>query len=190
MSKPQNEIDKEYLELQKRYKNIQNDRKAYNEETQAQLKKHKNIIEKLQNENFRVKSSTTTTQRNFFKASEEIKQLKGKIEEQKASREKVEQDIIVLQKNRVIKQKNISNVAEEKQAQFQKQIRILENRLEMANQKFNEAIAKNKKLRENIDSLRRERVIFDNIYRKLEKELHSKREKMANTDPNLYFGYE
>jgi len=35
-------------------------------------------------------------------------------------------------------------------------------------------------LRENIDSLRRERVIFDNIYRKLEKELHNKRKDMAN----------
>lgn len=35
-------------------------------------------------------------------------------------------------------------------------------------------------MRENIDSLRRERVIFDNIYRKLEKELHNKRKDMAN----------
>jgi hypothetical protein len=48
------------------------------------------------------------------------------------------------------------------------------------NQKFNVAISKNKDLREGIDSLRRERVIFDNIYRKLEKELHKKREEMAN----------
>jgi len=42
------------------------------------------------------------------------------------------------------------------------------------------AISKNKELREQIDSLRRERVIFDNIYKKLEKELHKKREEMAN----------
>ncbi len=61
-----------------------------------------------------------------------------------------------------------------------KQIKILENRLDKANQKFNEAIAHNKNLRESIDSLRRERVIFDNIYRKLEKELHNKRKDMAN----------
>lgn len=70
------------------------------------------------------------------------------------------------------------------------QIRILENRLDKANQKFNEAIAKNKKLRESIDSLRRERVIFDNIYRKLEKELHSKREKMANIIETANTAYE
>jgi len=56
----------------------------------------------------------------------------------------------------------------------------LENWLDKVNQKFNVAISKNKDLRESIDSLRWERVIFDNIYRKLEKELHNKREEMAN----------
>ena len=40
-------------------------------------------------------------------------------------------------------------------------VKILENRLDKANQKFNEAIAINKNLRQQIDSLRRERVIFD-----------------------------
>ena len=72
------------------------------------------------------------------------------------------------------------NATKENQANIQKQIRILENRLDKANQKFNEAIASNKKLREEIDNLRRERVIFDNIYKKLEKELHDKRKEMAN----------
>lgn len=72
------------------------------------------------------------------------------------------------------------NAAQENHAQIQKQIKILENRLDKANQKFNEAIAHNKKLREEIDALRRERVIFDNIYRKLEKELHERRKEMAD----------
>lgn len=72
------------------------------------------------------------------------------------------------------------NGTQEKHSQLHKQIKILENRLDKANQKFNEAIAHNKELRESIDSLRRERVIFDNIYRKLEKELHNKRKDMAN----------
>lgn len=52
-----------------------------------------------------------------------------------------------------------------------KQIRILENRLDKGLQKFNEAIAANRALREQIDTLRRERVVFDEIYRKLENEL-------------------
>lgn len=77
------------------------------------------------------------------------------------------------------KQKGV-NGTQERHSQLGKQIKILENRLDKANQKFNEAIAHNKQLRESIDSLRRERVIFDNIYRKLEKELHNKRKDMAN----------
>lgn len=41
--------------------------------------------------------------------------------------------------------------------------------------KFNEALAHNKQLRETIDNLRRERVVFDGIYKKLERELHEKK---------------
>ena len=72
------------------------------------------------------------------------------------------------------------NAARDNQAMIQKQIRILENRLDKALVKFNEALAHNKKLRETIDDLRRERVVFDNIYRKLERELHEKKKQMAN----------
>lgn len=41
--------------------------------------------------------------------------------------------------------------------------------------KFNESLAYNKNLRERIDTLRRERVVFDSIYKKLERELHEKK---------------
>ena len=63
------------------------------------------------------------------------------------------------------------NAARENNAQVAKQIKILENRLDKAIVKFNEALAHNKHLRETIDNLRRERVVFDGIYKKLEKEL-------------------
>jgi hypothetical protein len=35
--------------------------------------------------------------------------------------------------------------------------------------KYNEALAHNKQLRQTIDNLRRERLVFDQIYKKLEK---------------------
>ena len=57
---------------------------------------------------------------------------------------------------------------------------MLEQRLEKANIKFNDAVSTNKTLREQIDALRRERVIFENVYKRLEKELLSKRQDMAN----------
>lgn len=48
----------------------------------------------------------------------------------------------------------------------------------------------NKQLRQQIDSLRRERVIFDNLYKKLEKELHEKRKQMANIIETANTAYE
>ena len=46
-------------------------------------------------------------------------------------------------------------------------LKYLRNRLDQALVKFNQSLAQNKKLREDIDDLRRERVVFDSIYRKL-----------------------
>ena len=50
------------------------------------------------------------------------------------------------------------NAARDNQRMIQKQVRILENRLDKALIKFNEALANNKSLREQIDNLRQERV--------------------------------
>merc|ERR1712084_17207 len=73
-----------------------------------------------------------------------------------------------------------SKAALENAKAVQKQIRILENLLDKGLQKFNEAIEANRTLREQIDTLRRERVVFEDIYRKLENELHAKKKEMAN----------
>ena len=72
------------------------------------------------------------------------------------------------------------NAARENNQMVAKQVKILENRLDQALVKFNQSLAQNKKLREDIDDLRRERVVFDSIYRKLEKELGEKKRQMAN----------
>ena len=72
-----------------------------------------------------------------------------------------------------------ANASKENHDLITKQIRILENRLDKALQKFNESLASNKQLRDQIDNLRRERVVFDGIYKKLERELHEKKREMA-----------
>ncbi|CAM9091647.1 unnamed protein product, partial [Ectocarpus fasciculatus] len=61
---------------------------------------------------------------------------------------------------------------------IQKQIKVLENRLDKCLLKFNDTLAQNKELRMKIDDYRRERVVFDAIYKKLEKELHEKKREM------------
>jgi hypothetical protein len=71
------------------------------------------------------------------------------------------------------------NASKENHYMIQKQIHILENRLDKSLIKFNEAISHNKSLRDKIDDLRRERVVFENIYRKMERELQDRKKHMA-----------
>lgn len=104
-----------------------------------------------------------------------------KIEIEKRRIEELDKQISKMQSAILVQRKEMGgvNASRENNQQVQKQIRILENRLDKALVKFNEALAHNKQLRETIDNLRRERVVFDGIYRKLEKELHDKKNKMA-----------
>jgi coiled-coil domain-containing protein 63/114 len=104
-----------------------------------------------------------------------------KIEMEKRRIEELDKQIESMEKNILSQRKKMGgvNAAKENHAQIQKQIKILENRLEKALQKFNEALAHNQQLRETIDNLRRERVVFDQIYKKLERELADKRTEMA-----------
>lgn len=62
---------------------------------------------------------------------------------------------------------------------MQKHIKILENRLDKALQRYNEAVAHNRSLRHSIDDLRRERLVFEGIYKKLEKELAEKKKELT-----------
>ena len=57
-------------------------------------------------------------------------------------------------------------------------IQALEYRLSNQLQKFNQAIAQNKLMREKFESMRKERVVFDMIYRQLEADIKSKREEL------------
>ena len=44
---------------------------------------------------------------------------------------------------------------------------------------FNQQLAKNSNLRSDIDHMRRERTVFDNLYRKLSKELNRSKRNMG-----------
>ena len=67
---------------------------------------------------------------------------------------------------------------QEKHGKLIKEIKALENRLDKANQKFNSTVAYNKKMRDEIDTLRRERLVFDQIYTKLTSDLELKKKEM------------
>lgn len=80
----------------------------------------------------------------------------------------------------ILKERKMMNgvTPQEKHAKLIKEIKNLENRLDKSNQKFNQTIAYNKKLREEIDTLRRERLVFEQIYSKLTSDLETKKKEM------------
>lgn len=71
------------------------------------------------------------------------------------------------------------DAAREDSVKTARQIKILENRLDKALVKHNEALARNKKLRLTVDDLRKERLVFDDIYDKLLTELEDKKTEMG-----------
>jgi hypothetical protein len=104
-----------------------------------------------------------------------------KIETERRKIEELDKSIATYQE-RILEQKSRLggvNAAQENNLMIQKQIQVLENRLNKSLLKFNETLAQNKVLRQKIDEYRRERVVFDVIYKKLERELHEKKKEMA-----------
>ena len=81
------------------------------------------------------------------------------------------------------------NAAQVNNKLIQKQIKVLDNRLDKCLLKYNETIAQNKVLRQKIDEYRRERIVFDVIYKKIERDLHEKKKEMTaiiNDSKNAY----
>ncbi|PNH02947.1 Coiled-coil domain-containing protein 63, partial [Tetrabaena socialis] len=70
--------------------------------------------------------------------------------------------------------------AKDQSTAVQKRIKLLENRLEKAYVKYNQSITHNKQLREQINNLRRERIMFESIHSNLERELAKLKRDMAD----------
>mmetsp|Transcript_9222 Transcript_9222/g.19727 ORF Transcript_9222/g.19727 Transcript_9222/m.19727 type:complete len:546 (+) Transcript_9222:205-1842(+) len=73
------------------------------------------------------------------------------------------------------------NSAKELSQTVQKKMKLLENRLEKAYVKYNQSITHNKQLREQINNMRRERLMFESINSNLERELQKLKKDMAET---------
>lgn len=72
------------------------------------------------------------------------------------------------------------NAAKHNKLVISKQIQVLENRIDKTLVRYNETLAKNKALKAQINDCRKERLIFDGIYRKLEVELETEKAAMES----------
>jgi cell division protein FtsB len=148
------------------------------------LRKQQQSLEKLRTENENLKTDVATLQArttmkplNSFeqgqldKVTLEIERYRRSIETERTSISTIERQMTTL-RERIWHQRKMmggTNAAAENQRTVEKQVKILENRLDQALVKFNKSLARNRKLREEIDDLRGERIAFDSVYKKLEK---------------------
>lgn len=118
-----------------------------------------------------MKPLNSFEQNQLDKVSIEIEQYKQSIEVERNTSAKIEKQMTML-REKIWNQRKMmggTNAAAENQRTVDKQVKILETRLEHALVKFNKSLANNRRLREEIDDLRGERVAFDSVYKKLEK---------------------
>ena len=196
MSRPStvgSDAEMQLAELQRKYRIMEGNRKSYSEDSQKTIVQQRQTIEKLKQENNQLKAEialhkkrelapmTPSMKKSIHKAQEEADFYSHKIEEERIMADHLKREIEMFRKQSMETRRNMGgvNAARENTRNVDKQIKILENRLDKALVKFNEALAQNKALRTEIDNLRRERVVFDQIYKKLEKELTEKKKEMA-----------
>jgi len=193
---------REQVELAKKQRNLQQDRKALSNETQSKLRKmqttiarlkkdYENLVDELINRD-QLMQKNKSDMKKMISEDEEMKHCKTSISEEEQKHEDLDSKIKTLQQMIYSEKQKMGgiNATHEGYMHIQKQIRILENRLDKANQKFNDAMSHNNKLKAQIDSLRRERVIFENIYKRLEGELRKRREEMAKKIEEANTAYE
>mmetsp|Transcript_29376 Transcript_29376/g.46099 ORF Transcript_29376/g.46099 Transcript_29376/m.46099 type:complete len:561 (-) Transcript_29376:97-1779(-) len=191
------ELERELAELHSKYKASENDKDSV-----KVIKKQRATIDKLQKDNEALKkdldlegslrlsqsgrsktpldpNASMSTQ--LSKLYDQAETYTKKIDSEKRKIEELDANVKELNRTVLEQRKKLggANAVRENNMKTQKQIQVLENRLDKSLLKFNEALAYNKQLRESIDNLRRERQAFDNIYKKLEKDLNDKKGEMA-----------
>lgn len=127
------------------------------------------------------KTNSTGAATDIGRLQDEANRYIKKIEVERAKIAEVDKQIIQYQE-KILEQKTRLggvNAAQTNNQLILKQIKVLDNRLDKSLTKFNETVAHNKVLRQKIDEYRRERTVFDVIYKKLERDLHEKKKEMT-----------
>merc|ERR1711988_1143384 len=191
-------VDADYAELQRKMKIMDGDRQKFNKHADSQIASETKTLDNISKENARLqkevakkeeKPKVDMRQQEMMRLNDQLDTYTRKIEVEQRKVAELSAQVEEVKTNIKTQQVDIlewsgrsgvANAAKDSNQAIQKQIRQLENRLEKALVKFNEALAHNKELRQEIDGLRRERVVFDSIYKKLERELDHKKKEMAN----------
>mmetsp|Transcript_1605 Transcript_1605/g.1982 ORF Transcript_1605/g.1982 Transcript_1605/m.1982 type:complete len:586 (+) Transcript_1605:75-1832(+) len=192
--KEQRDPRQEHLDtLHMEFRKMEGKKKKNNEATQNNLRMQKQQIEKLRMDNDRLKEDLALGTRqaratSSLSSSSQVDKLKDEcdeftrriqVEQKKKSELTVkikELDLKLREQRDKMRQMQGFGNSRDYNLRVQREIRRYESRLDKARIKYNEAQSHNNKLREQIDSLRKDRDSFDGIFKKLTKELRDKKE--------------
>lgn len=186
--------EQELAKLQRQYRIIEGDRRAYSEETQNQIRKQTEAIQSLEKENAELVKDNTLAgslqnQSQDRTNTDKLNGLLNKEDDLKLQLDEVNDDIKglddqirLMEKKTKQQRKNMGGVHSShlQNKRTQKYIRVLENRLDKAKVDFNSCLSENGKLRETFDHMRVEKKTFDTIRLKLEKELVENKQKIMD----------
>jgi chromosome segregation ATPase len=165
---------------------------TFDKESEAVILEYKSHVEDLRKHNDTLKEELDAEARlgnlNNMSAASKIARLQEmgtvyakKIEIETRRLKDLEREIEVAQANVQKRRAELLDVEGNVDSDsIGKTIRRLEHRLEKVLNENNEAMAKNRQYKEEINTLRRERVIFDKIYNQLEIELKAKETELKS----------
>ncbi|XP_022101119.1 coiled-coil domain-containing protein 63-like [Acanthaster planci] len=176
--------EEELARLHRQYRIVESHRKTYFEEARNIIRKQKSHIDSLSEEGQEIDIDLrlALNQTNLKKDKANMQRLqkllalyqedKATVAEEEGVITKLDEKVRELERMLQKKYKDLGGfqVDSIRHVSTQKRIRVLENRLDKATVAFNTMLTKNLELRERIEHLRRERAIYDKLYRILSKE--------------------
>ncbi|XP_071751403.2 coiled-coil domain-containing protein 114 [Centroberyx gerrardi] len=184
----------EMAKLQRQFRIMEGDRQAYNIQAQEQIRKQRQEIEKLQREQEELQRSLHVSEnvsrrqqdsehtQSLRALLEQRDVLEEELEREKQCQRELEKEISGMEKKLAELRKGEVSTSDTQRSQVrrtQKAIRTLENKLDRALICFNEQLTKNSHLREELETLRVERVRFQQLQHRLDKELQEIRKDIG-----------
>ncbi|XP_072522401.1 coiled-coil domain-containing protein 114 isoform X2 [Salminus brasiliensis] len=181
--------------LQRQFRTMEGDRQAYNLQSQELIRKQRVELEKLREEQEELQRSLQVSQSQTRKQSDsrDVQQLRTllsqrdqldeQLERERLEHAELEQEILATEKKLAELRKgevSTSNGQKSLARQTQKTSRTLEYKLDRALVRFNEQLAKNSQLREELETLLVERTRFQQLHRRLDKELQEIRREIGD----------
>ncbi|XP_069008117.1 coiled-coil domain-containing protein 114 [Embiotoca jacksoni] len=186
--------ESEMAKLQRQFRIMEGDQQAYKIQAREQIRKQQEEIEKLlkeQEELHRNLSACKSLSRQL-QDSEDTQSLQVLLEQRDILEEELQSEkqcqrelqnkissmeakLAELRKGFV----SINDTQKSEVWQTQKAIRTLEYKLDKASTRFNEQLTKNSHLREELQTLQIERVCFQQLHNRLNKELQEGRKKIG-----------